>query len=298
MFEEFKKTYLEESDIQYTERQSIYTSYGMTARKKLIKDELLNDYMHMVLYYIRHYPTLELLAWQFNMYKQQAEKIISQWFKVLMKSLANLNVIPARDLNELAKKAEVLLGQGILTKEDLVLIIDVTERRINRSVSDEIQKRHYSGKKKCHTVKNTILNTVCLVVLFLGKTYEGKTHDFAMFKEEFTEEKWRKLADYKDLSYWVDLGYVGIKKWCEAISNIFIPHKKKRKSKTNPNPKLSLEQKAHNKFVSKTRIRGEHAIASIKTSKIVSHKFRGRKEGWNDQVMVAATAIHNFKLLF
>ena len=135
-------------------------------------------------------------------------------------------------------------------------------------------------------------------MLFLGKTYEGSAHDFRMFKEEFTQKKSMKLAVYKDFNYWVDLGYQGIKKWWKEFENIFIPHKKPRKSDDNPAPELTEEERLYNTYVGQTRIRGEHAIGSIKNFRITSHKFRGRKDGLTDDVMVVATAIHNFKLLF
>jgi hypothetical protein len=51
----------------------------------------------------------------------------------------------------------------------------------------------------------------------------------------------------------------------------------------------------HNSYVGRNRIRVEHSIGGIKISKIVSHKFRGRKDKWNDDVMLATTALYNYK---
>ena len=39
------------------------------------------------------------------------------------------------------------------------------------------QTRCYSGKKKCHTVKNVLLINAVLTILFLSETYAGSTHD-------------------------------------------------------------------------------------------------------------------------
>lgn len=148
LFEVFKATYLEEVDIQYANRQAIYAPYkNMTARKKIIKDEALNNYLHIMLYYIRHYPTLEELGWQLGCYKQQASKILSDWLIILIKSLRSCKVVPARDLEELEQVTDYLLGEGVLKEEDLDLIIDVTERRVNRPVDNDTQKELYSGKK-------------------------------------------------------------------------------------------------------------------------------------------------------
>lgn len=298
LFNVFKETYLKYSNMKYTERQLVYSKYKMTARKKTIKDERLKWYLHIVLYYIRHYPTFEVLGWQIGKFKQEAFNIIDNWFVILMKSLKVCRVIPARDLDHLEEVATYLLGEGVLEEEELDLIIDVTERRINRPSDYDTQKDYYSGKKKCHTIKNTILNTVCLMVLFLGKTHKGTKHDFRMFKEDCPKDKWYKIAIFEPISVWVDLGYLGIVKWCDKLQNLYIPYKKARATEANPEPELSKEQKAYNTYVSRTRIRGEHAIGHIKNARIVSHNFRGRKMNWADDVMLAATALHNFKLIF
>jgi len=298
LFDVFKIVYLKEINIQYIDRQAKYSDYGMIARKKIIGDKKLNWYLHIVLYYLRQYPTYEVLGWQIGKFKQDAFKIIQNWFPLLMKSLKMCKVVPIRDLEHLEEITRHLLGEGILQKEDLDLIIDVTERRINRPLDYDTQKTYYSGKKKCHTIKNTILSTVCLVVLFLGKTHKGTKHDFSMFKVDCPKKKWYNIAVFEPISIWVDLGYLGIKKWCTVLQNLYIPYKKPRTLKGELPKELSKEQKAYNTFVSRTRIRGEHVIGHIKNTKIVSHKFRGRKENWNDDVMLAATALHIFKVIF
>src|SRR5258708_13261044 len=54
---------------------------------------------------------------------------------------------------------------------------DGTERRIQRPKDAEEQKKHYSGKKKTHTVKNILLVNFELFIQFLGKTHPGTIHD-------------------------------------------------------------------------------------------------------------------------
>src|SRR5947209_12372352 len=54
---------------------------------------------------------------------------------------------------------------------------DGTERRIQRPKDAAQQKSHYSGKKKCHTVKNVVLVNRQLTIEFLSPTYPGRVHD-------------------------------------------------------------------------------------------------------------------------
>jgi hypothetical protein len=70
-----------------------------------------------------------------------------------------------------------------------------------------------------------------------------------MLKQEFPPEfDW-----FADLQVRVDLGYLGIQADYRS-DRIAIPTKKPRKSKKNPNPQLSDEQKAANTALSQVRI--------------------------------------------
>ena len=126
----------------------------------------------------------------------------------------------------------------------------------------------------------------------MGQTVTGHNHDYKMLKTEFSPEKeW-----FEGLDVWVDLGYQGIQKDYEA-GHIHIPHKKPRKSKKNPNPKLTDEQKEENKAVGKVRIVVENAIGGIKRYNILVHRFRNYKYGFDDLVIVLAAGLWNFLLL-
>ena len=93
----------------------------------------------------------------------------------------------------------------------------------------------------------------------------------------------------------VDLGFQGILSDYEG-QNIFIPFKKPRKSKRNPDPKLTDEQKAVNQALAKIRVLAENAIAGIKRFNILTHPFRNHKAGFDDQVIAIAAGLWNFWL--
>ena len=135
------------------------------------------------------------------------------------------------------------------------------------------------------------------MVLFLGETHNGSVHDFSMLKTDCPTGQMTDNELFRQGILWVDLGYQGIIKLYENLK-IEIPHKRPRKTKKNPTPKLTDEQKEYNSYIGTTRIRVEHSIGGIKISRIASHKFRGRKKGWNDDVILVATALHNFKRIY
>ncbi len=130
-------------------------------------------------------------------------------------------------------------------------------------------------------------------ILFLGKTvWGGKYHDFSLLKEEF-----KKGAVFKEHQVWVDLACVGFAKYYKT-KKLHLPYKKPRKSKTNPDPRLTDFQKQANKQKSQVRIVVEHAIAGMKRYKILCEKFRNKSEQFADAVIEVCAGLWNYKLSF
>ena len=100
---------------------------------------------------------------------------------------------------------------------------------------------------------------------------------------------------FEFIELFIDLGYLGIADDF-VIKKVNIPFKKPRKSKDNPNPQLTDEQKEHNKTVSKTRVRIEHAIGSMKIFNIMAHIYRNHKQGFEDLSAGICAALHNLKI--
>lgn len=130
-------------------------------------------------------------------------------------------------------------------------------------------------------------------ILFLGRTFSGNTHDYAMLKEEFPpDEAWFQLVQVT-----ADLGYQGIVSDYSG-EHIKIPHKKPRKSKKNPNPSLSDEQKRENCALRKIRIFVENAICGLKRYNILVHRFRNHRKNFEDDAVGIAAALWNFNLRY
>ena len=97
------------------------------------------------------------------------------------------------------------------------------------------------------------------------------------------------------LAIFVDLGYLGIEK-DYGKPKINIPHKKPRKSKSNPDPTLTEEQKEQNRSMSKVRIFVENAIAGIKRYNILVQKYRNKRKNFEDDVIAIAAGLWNLEL--
>ena len=218
--------------------------------------------LFFVLFYLKNYPTFDVLAATFNMSRSKACENLHKLLPKLQATLQELGMLPDREYKSPEELRKAMEGME-------QVLIDTTERRHNRPKDNEKQKEFYSGKKKAHTVKNTVFSTVDREVLYVGRTFKGRKHDYGMFKEEFpVGQAW--LAEIRGMG---DLGYKGIDKDYKE-GKIELPHKKPRKSKRNPNPQLTKEQKSENRALSQVRIRVEHAIGGVKRYRILVHKFR------------------------
>jgi hypothetical protein len=134
--------------------------------------------------------------------------------------------------------------------------------------------------------------TVTKWIVFVGDTFPGHEHDYAMLKAEFpSEQPWLET-----IRAFVDLGYQGIQDDYLG-ANLEIPHKKPRKSKKNPKTELSIEQKSENCSLSRIRIFVENAISGIKRFNILVHAFRNRKNNMDDDVIAICAGLWNFLLL-
>ena len=127
--------------------------------------------------------------------------------------------------------------------------------------------------------------------MFLGLTTQGAMHDYELLKLELGWYQGNRDW-FETFKVFVDLGYLGFDKDFETLE-VHIPHKRPKKSKNNPNPKLSEQQKQHNKAVSQTRILVEHAIGSMKFFNILTQNYRNRREGFYDLSIEICAGLHN-----
>lgn len=123
------------------------------------------------LVYLKTNPLQTLHGLQFGLSQAQTNYWLHRLLPVVQSALAELGLLPERDGK--AVSTSKLAQEG---PPDLAL--DGTERRCERPKEKQAQKRAYSGKKKCHTVKNVVVvNETTSKVVYLGPTEPGSKHD-------------------------------------------------------------------------------------------------------------------------
>lgn len=252
---------------------------GQKGRLNTMEKKLL-----FILRYLKSYPTFDVLGFEFDLDRSKACTNLHTLFPILLKALADLKVLPQRAF---ATVEELQTAWAEISD----LFIDVTERPHCRPGEAQAQKEKYSGKKKQHTLKNTVISNIKRFILFLGMTTCGSMHDFTLFKQEFAPDK----SWFEAFKIWIDLGYLGFDKNYETLE-LHLPHKKPRKSKANPNPTLTAQQKEENREISRCRVVVENAICGLKRFNILAHKFRNHTKNFEDDVVLAAAGLHNLSV--
>ena len=226
--------------------------------------------LEFMLMYMKENPNQSYQGYAFGMCQSKVSEWVRFLSPVLEESLKKLGFMPQTGTSYTchAEDADYLL-------------MDVTERQLPRRTDMEAQKEEYSGKKKCHTMKNLAITDPEGYILFLSDSYEGTLHDKALWDALVVKPFEQNLL--------VDLGFMGIDK---KYPNAILPFKKTR------NAKLSEAQKQINRVISRLRIRIEHAFAGVKCLKIIRNKIRLKSYDSRDQMMRIATALHNLRITY
>ncbi|MCT7953155.1 transposase [Ancylothrix sp. C2] len=141
------------------------------------------------------------------------------------------------------------------------------------------QKEFYSGKKRKHTLKSQIIVEQKNQLIVCTAVAKGKEHDFKIFKIT-------KIKINKDVKCPADKGYQGIIKIHKKSQT---PHKNKK------GQNLSQEQKIENRKMSSLRIIIEHVNRDLKIFKIISSRYRNRRERFLLRLNLIA-GIYNYEL--
>lgn len=131
-----------------------------------------------------------------------------------------------------------------------------------KSNAPKKQKRYYSGKQKCHTLKAQLLVELETGQVIATAVGTGRTHDFKLLKRS-------RLPFVSSQLCLADRGYQGFAK-CHpgACTPTKKPHKQP----------LSKEEKQHNRALARLRVRVEHVIRRFKIFRIFSGRYRNRRK--------------------
>jgi len=243
---------------------------GRKARLQSMESKLF-----FILFYFKCYPTFDVLSFLFDLERGRANRWMHRLQGILETALGQKMVLPERKLESI----EQFLERFPEVRE---VILDGTERPVQRPKDAEKQKEHYSGKKKRHTRKHITGSTRKKRIILLTEARAGKIHDKRQLDEA---DLVGNIPD--EVCVEGDLGFQGLQ---NEFVNVHLPHKKPR------GKALSEEQKQENKEFSSQRVVCEHAHAGMKRYQAVSAIYRNRVPNFDDHLMLTAAGLWNFYL--
>jgi DDE superfamily endonuclease/Helix-turn-helix of DDE superfamily endonuclease len=217
----------------------------------------LEDHLLIMLIYYRCYVTQEFLGFFYHVDKSAI----------------------CRAIKRLEKLAAPLFGvkrePRISRREAEALIIDCTEQPIQRPGDDAVQKKHYSGKKKRHTLKTELMVTKKGRIVSVSPSHPGSDHDLTV------RRRGPRLP--RGARAYGDSAYQGYDKEHKAID---YPYKKPKDGELNE------EEKEYNKGLSRFRVRVEHKIGQVKRFRIVSDRFRNPRPTHDTKTSIIAGIVN------
>ena len=138
---------------------------GLLARLRTLQDKLFD-----ILFYFKCYPTFDLAGILFDIDRSQAHYWVHRLQTMLEAALGEKRRDALRQINSV---------QGFIERFPGVerVIMDGTERPVQRPTHSEKPKLNYSGKKKRHTRKHLVAVNQNKKVLVLSQAREGKLHE-------------------------------------------------------------------------------------------------------------------------
>ena len=275
-FEELKLAFeqeLLEEEVPRRSQKQRQRAQGAGRKPRL---ETVEEKLIYILFYFKCYPTFDLAGIMFDLDRSQANRWMHRLQKVLEKALGRKMALPKRKLTSIEEFIESF-------PEVKRVILDGTERPIQRPKDQEKQKQDYSGKKKRHTRTHLGAVDPDKRILVFSKAYHGKDHD----KGILNQERWvDSIPD--EVKIQGDLGFQGLQ---NKYVNVEIPHKKPKGGE------LTDEQKEENRDLASERVVCEHAFAGVKRYGIATDVYRNRIKDFDDHSMFTAVGLWNFYLM-
>lgn len=236
----------------------------------------LDTQLLLLMVWLRHYPTTELLGYLFGVSQSTASRTITRLLPVLAE-VAEQEIQPPT-----GKRRS--LAHFEREEPDLFAIFDATEQSVNTPQDDEQARLHFSGKQRRSTCKTTIHVNQDGLIRQISSTTPGSLHDVTHLRQSGLLQGIAPGAIAV-----ADAAYVGIYKDLPD-HGVLVPYKALR------NHPLVMEQIYANRFLSSIRIKVENVFAQLKRFRILTHRFRHQVTTVHSQVFTILAGLHNQRI--
>lgn len=238
-----------------------------------------DDQFLLTIFWLRHYPTQEVLGYLFGVSDSTAKRAIDRCLPLLEKAGKDTMRLPDPGRGR-RKNLSALLKDT----PDVAVIIDTFEQPVQRP--RKRQKRFYSGKKKRHTLKSQVaVDEETGAIVDVADSVPGPTADIKVLKKS---KLLKRLP--KGVGGLGDLAYVGM----ADLHPEGLGATGRRKPRGQPR---SLADRRYNKAFSRRRIVVEHGIGRLRRFQALTHTDRHFRQGHTARVRAVAGLVNQMLAL-
>jgi hypothetical protein len=176
-FEELKPTFAEVLANTEVPRRSPSPRQRATGAGRKPTLATVEAKLFFILFYFKVYPTFDLAGLLFDLDRSQANRWMHRLQPLVEEALGQDMALPKRKLTSLEAFVDAF-------PEVERVILDGTERAIQRAKDRDPQKEDYSGKKKRHTRTHLAAVAPDRSILVFSTAYPRKTHDKGLLNTE------------------------------------------------------------------------------------------------------------------
>jgi hypothetical protein len=233
-----------------------------------------DDQFLLTIFWLRHYPTQEVLGYLFGVSDSTAKRAVDRCLPLL--EAAGRDTMRLPDPGRGRRKN---LSALLKDTPDVAVVIDTFEQPVQRP--QRRQKRFYSGKKKRHTLKSQVaVDEETGAIVDVADSVPGPTADIKVLKKS---KLLKRLP--KGVGGLGDLAYVGI----ADLHPEGLGATGRRKPRGQPR---SLADRRYNKAFSRRRIVVEHGIGRLRRFQALTHTDRHFRKGHTARVRAVAGLVN------
>ncbi len=232
------------------------------AGRKFRRD--LRNRLLLVLTWLRVYPSYRVLSLLFNLDKST----VCRNLKMMVSLLQQVTDTALPDVHR-DEGGEDDFDAILAAFPQLKAIVDATEQRVRRPKDKEVQKAHYSGKKKANTRKTQVVVNAQGRIGHVSESVPGSKHDLTLERQSKINEQLPSQIDLMG-----DKGYQGLQN-DNPDRTVELPVRKP------PGQELTDEQKALNRVLAGTRIVVEHTLAHMKIFQVLAQVYRHARDAYS-----------------
>jgi hypothetical protein len=213
----------------------------------------------LCLYYLRHYPTFEILGLTFEVSTSQAHAVVQHWLPLLRRAL------PASLCEELG---DCEAAWSVVTEmlNEWELIVDSTEQARQRPGDSALQTQYDSGKQKQPTYKQSLISFPDgSDIVDATVAHPGPSADVTLFRQQ--QSQFSETQTFAG-----DKAYQGAER-------TRTPHKKPK------GRELSEAQSEANRIFAGERIVIEHLMRHLKIFRAAREFVRLRKDNYSEVIL-------------